>query len=134
MGTPGKVEGNLHQGFIEWGDKVTEAGNTFAIAKGLGERLAEGNTNIFIGVVIINFDIAFRFDIEIDQTVGGNLIEHVIEKRNPRIGVTLSGSVQVDADMNVRFACGATHRRGTSGGQGVEGKVEGCGVAGLHGF
>lgn len=48
----------------------------------LGQRLPDRDPDILDGVVRIDMQITLRFDLEIDQAMTCDLIQHVIEKRD----------------------------------------------------
>jgi hypothetical protein len=47
--------------------------------------------------------IARRFDVQVDQPVPGNLVEHVIQERHTGIQLLLAGAVNINGDANLRF-------------------------------
>ena len=51
----------------------------------------------------IDFEIALCLDVQIHTSVPGQLRQHVIEERNARLDLVLAGSVQIQADLNIRF-------------------------------
>ncbi len=44
---------------------MAKADNAFAVAKGLVEGHTEGDANVFVGVVVVNFEVTFGLDIEV---------------------------------------------------------------------
>ena len=73
------------------------------IANRLAERLPEGNANVFHRVVCIDVQVSLGGDIEIHLTVSGDLIQHMLEKRQPRIEGALAGAVEAKLDRNLRL-------------------------------
>src|SRR5262245_48969961 len=51
----------------------------------------------------INLQIAFRLDLQVEMSVPCNLRQHVIEKRNTRGDPVIAGTVEIKADVDVRF-------------------------------
>jgi hypothetical protein len=84
---------------------VTVAANTLLVAHGLGKSLAERDAHIFHRVVAIDVQIALGIDIEIDQAVAGDLVQHVVKKTDAGGQFGRTTAVQVDADGDLRF-CG----------------------------
>ena len=103
---------------------MTKTDNTFTVAKGLVEGHTEGNANVLISVVVINFEIALSLDVEVKEPVGGDLMEHVIKKGDASVGVTLASAIDVDGDGNVGFFGGA----GDGGSASRKFEVSGWGV------
>ena len=82
---------------------MTVTKDAFFVAHRLGERLPQRDADVFDGVMIINMQIARGVDIQIDQAVTGNLIEHVIQERDPCRQFLLACAVQIDGDANLRL-------------------------------
>jgi hypothetical protein len=51
----------------------------------------------------VDMQIAFGFDIEIDQAMAGNLIQHVVEERHPGVQLLLTGAVDINHDADLRL-------------------------------
>jgi hypothetical protein len=76
---------------------MTIAADAFFVADRLRKCLPQRNTDIFDGMVRIDVQIADRFYLKIDQSVTGNLIEHVIQKRHAGIELLLTGAIRLIA-------------------------------------
>jgi hypothetical protein len=77
------------------------AADAFLVANSPGQRLADRDADILHRVVSVDVQITLGLDLEVDQTVPGHLIEHVLEKRHTGIEPALAGTVEVDADFNL---------------------------------
>jgi hypothetical protein len=55
-----------------------------AIPQGLGQGLAHGDAHIFVGVVVVDVGVADGADLQIQQPVAGQLVEHVVEEGHTR--------------------------------------------------
>jgi hypothetical protein len=60
-------------------------------------------------VVAVDVQVAFGLDVEVDQPVAGDLIEHVIEEADAGGQLGRAGAVQVDANADLRFRGVALH-------------------------
>ena len=56
-------------------------GDAFFVSDGFGNGLTQCNANIFHRVVRINLNITISLDLQINQTMSGDLIKHVLKKR-----------------------------------------------------
>ncbi len=56
-----------------------------------------------------------RFDVEIDQTVARDLVEHVVEERHAGGQLLLARAVEIDLHTDLRFAGIANDFRHTHG-------------------
>jgi hypothetical protein len=54
-------------------------------------------------VVRVDMQIAFGFDLKVDQPMAGYLIEHVIEEGNAGGELSLSGAVKIQTNRNPGF-------------------------------
>ena len=80
-----KVHNNPTQRLIKRDIAVAIARNAALIADGLFKGHSKGDSNIFNRVMVINVDIPLRLDLQINQPMAGNLIQHVVKKRNARL-------------------------------------------------
>ncbi len=101
------------------------AADAFFVANGLGKGLAQGDADVFDGVVAVNVQVAGAFHVQINQAVAGDLVKHVIEKANARIESRLAGAVQIHAHVYAGFGGVALHFGG-AGGDGLGGDSRHC--------
>ena len=79
-------------------------GNADFIAKRLFQGLTQYDTDVFNRVVIINVQIAFAGNIQVNQTMTRYLGKHVFKERNAGIQAVFTGTVKIEADGNLGFA------------------------------
>lgn len=108
---PRKVDHNPRQGFIQGHVGVTVALDTLLVAHRLGERLPKGDADVFDGVVSVYVQITVCDDNEVHHAVAGDLIEHVLEKRQARIQVSLTAAIKVERHADLSFQRVALHVR-----------------------
>ena len=53
--------------------------------------------------MIVNVDITLGLDIEINQPMAGDLIQHVIEERDARLERRAAAAIEVDGHPNLGF-------------------------------
>jgi hypothetical protein len=82
---------------------VAIAAQPALVAHGLGYRLAQGDADIFDGVVAIDVQIALGLDVEVDQAMAGNLVEHVVEETDAGRELGGAGAVDVQAHPDLGF-------------------------------
>jgi hypothetical protein len=66
-------------------------------------------------VVVVDMQVALADDIQVDQPVTGDLVQHVLKKRNTDIKSGLSGAIEVDRGFDLGFQSVALDRRLTFG-------------------
>jgi hypothetical protein len=121
--TPGEIQHHLHQSFIQRCPKMAEAMNATPILQSLRQGLSQRDAHIFVGVVIVDVQIPYGLDLQVDQPVGAELGQHVIQKGDPSIDLMAPAAIQVQMNLDIRFSS-ATVNRGRSGleqARGVEG-------------
>ncbi len=60
-------------------------------------RLAQGDAHVFHGVVAVDVQVALAVDVQVDQAVAGDLVEHVVEEADAGGQLGVAGAVQVEA-------------------------------------
>ncbi len=101
--TSGQIDHHPRQGFIKRHIAVPVAGQPLLVAPGRSQRLTERDTDIFDGMVRINVQITFRLNIQINQAMSGNLIQHVVEKGNAGGEIALTGTIKIETHGNLRL-------------------------------
>jgi hypothetical protein len=51
----------------------------------------------------VDVQIATRIDLQVDQAVTGNLVEHVVKESNPGCQLGLAGAFQIEFDTDLSF-------------------------------
>lgn len=80
------------------------------VAKRPVERLAQRDADILYRVMGIDMQVAICANIQIDQAMSGDLIEHVFEERYACVKRALSVAVKVDGDFDAGLQCRALYR------------------------
>ena len=96
--SPGQVDDHPRQGLVQRHVGVAVAADARLVAGGARESLPEGDADVLDGVVRVDVQVALRLDLEVDQAVARDLVEHVIEERHPGLEPALAGAVEVDPD------------------------------------
>jgi hypothetical protein len=73
------------------------AADALLVAHRLGHRLAQRDAHVFDRVVAVDVQVAFGLDVQVDQAVAGDLVQHVVEKGDAGGQLGLAGAVKVDA-------------------------------------
>ena len=79
------------------------AADALFVANGLGKGLAQGDADVFHRVVGVDVQIAHGADVEVDQAMAADLVQHVLQKRHTGGKVAAPFAVQVDRDGNLGF-------------------------------
>src|SRR5579883_533366 len=75
-----QVNGSNAKRFVHRHQKVAGSIDTFFIAQCAVESLAEGDANVFDRVVLVDIEVAFARQRQIEAAVAREQLEHVIEK------------------------------------------------------
>jgi hypothetical protein len=105
--TAAAIQRHLHQRFIQRCHEMTEAVDAAPIAQGLGEGLAHGDAHILIGVVVVDMGVAAGLDLQVDQPMAADLVEHVVEKRHAGVHRAAAAAVESQRHAHIGFAGGA---------------------------
>ena len=100
-GAPGQIDHHTRERLIKRHVGMPVTAQPGFIAKRFGQRLPERNADIFDRMVRIDMQIALRLDLQINHSVLGHLIEHVIEEWHPRGELSLPGAVKIDANRDL---------------------------------
>jgi len=109
-----EVERHIDECLIKRERTACETTNPRLVAEGLTKCFTQRDRNILDGVVRVDVEITLCLDVQAESAVLSQLIEHVIEERNPGGHVRGSRAVEVDEHIDRRFLGGA----GASGGSG----------------
>ncbi len=101
-GPPTEINGNLRQRIVHGQTKAVTA-DAALVAEGLNKSFAEGDSGVFDGMVLVDVQIAFHLNTQIQQAVFGYLIQHVIKKAQPGLYVRLACAFQVQLHPDVCF-------------------------------
>jgi len=72
---------------------MRETDDAAAVAAGFAKCLSQNPTDIFHGMVTVNFQIAFRVDLQIKMPVPRQLSQHVIKERNAGSDLIFPGAI-----------------------------------------
>ena len=77
--------------------------HAFFVTHRLGKGLAQGDAHIFHQMVAVDMQIAHGLNVQIHQTVAGNLVQHVVEEADARrqLGFTRAVEVELDSDAGL---------------------------------
>ena len=54
------------------------------------KRLAQGDAHVFHRVVAVDVQVACAVDVQVDQAVAGDLVEHVVKEADARVQLGLA--------------------------------------------
>ena len=92
-GATGQVDYHARQRFIQRHVGVAVTADAFFISHRLVHGLAEGNAHVFHRVVAINVQVAHGLNVEVDQAMPRDLIEHVVKKADTGMQLGLARAV-----------------------------------------
>ena len=78
----------------------------FLVADCLGECPAKRDADVLRGMVAVDMQVAVGCNVQIDQPVACNLIQHVIEERQASgMEFRLAAAIEIQADGDLGFQC-----------------------------
>lgn len=115
IGPPRNIERATRQRLVHWRISRTIARNPALIVQCLQHRLANRDSGVFGGVMLVDMQVADRFHLQIDQRVPRQLFEHMVEKTDAGRHLIYAGTVKIDFDINRRFVGLAADSPGAHG-------------------
>src|SRR3954462_4037318 len=96
-----KIDSGNPQGLIHRHEEVSRAIDTFFISQCLVEGFAKRDADILNRVMLIHIEVTAACEFQIECTVTGKQIEHVIEKPNPGGHLVFPLTINVQSQSNV---------------------------------
>ena len=108
-----KIDGCDGEGLIHGHEEVAGAQDAALVPEGAVEGLAERDANVFDGVVLIDIQIAFAGEVEVERAMASEELQHVIEEADAGCDVVtalaFNGEIDGDAGLGrVALERGAT--------------------------
>src|SRR5260370_37878193 len=101
-----EINGCDSKSFIHGHDKVAGAHDAALIAERRAKCLAQRNTDIFDRMVLVDIEIALGLNLEVENTVTREQLQHVVEKADARLyfvpTATFDGQSQPDIGFRGR--------------------------------
>lgn len=99
----GKVEDDAGEGFIHGAEEGAVAGDAALVSQGFGNRLPEAYPDVFDGVVVVDFKVAFGRELQVEAAVRSKERQHMVEETNARCAFEGSFSTEAYGQTYVRF-------------------------------
>lgn len=103
--SPAEINRGGHQRFVHWQGKVAVTKDAAFITNGFCKCLPQANANILDGVMLVDVEIAFGLNLEVEQTVLGKQLQHVVKEPDSRLNRGTTLSVQIQIQLDLRFTC-----------------------------
>jgi hypothetical protein len=102
--------------FVHRHQEVSSAQDAALVADSFGNGFAKGDAGVFDSVVLIDVQIALRFDMQIERAVTRDEVEHVIEKANAGGDFGGAAPVEIQTQTDARLVgfaidCGGASAR-----------------------
>src|SRR5690606_8381660 len=105
-----QVERGAGQGLVHrQGEAV--ARDAALVAQRLPQRLAQGDAGVLDGVVLVDVQVALGAHLQRDAAMLADLVEHVVEERQPGRNLGVGDAVQVQLDPDPGLLRVALHHR-----------------------
>jgi hypothetical protein len=98
-----KIDGNQSQRFIHWDNGMSHPGNPSPVIQRFSQRPAQHNADIFNRMVFVNVQITPGADVQVKARVSSQGVQHVIQKADTGLDISLTGTVQVETDIYIGF-------------------------------
>jgi hypothetical protein len=98
-----EVHGGRHERFFHRQRDAAVTDDPLLVSQRLGQRLAETDAGVLDRVVMIDVNVADRFDGQIEQRMLGQQSQHVIEEADTGVDVRLAAAVEIERQINGRL-------------------------------
>ena len=99
--------GNIHrdprQSLVHRQEHIREPCNSRHVTQGLADRLTQSYAGILDSMMLVDMEIARRVDLDIDQRMARELLQHMVEKADAGCDIGKAGAVESDADHDIGF-------------------------------
>ena len=112
---PRNIERAAGQRLVHWRIGRAITCNPALIAQCLQHRLANRYAGVFGGVMLVDMQIADRFDPQVDKRMARKLFQHMVEKTDAGGNFINAAAVEVDLNSNRSFVCLAADYPGSHG-------------------
>ena len=102
-GTSAEIEGDDGQSLIHRQHEVAGAIDAAAVAERFREKLAEYDAGVFDGVMLVDVEIAFGGEVQIECAVLGEQLEHVVEKPDSGRNVVCAAAFDFEGFLGCGF-------------------------------
>ena len=100
---PGEIYHHPRKRLIKRHVGVAIAAQPFLVAQCFGDSLPERDPHIFNCVMRIDMQITLRLNLQVDQPMAGDLVQHVVQKRHAGRQPGDTSTVQIDSDRDLRL-------------------------------
>ena len=101
--TLAEIESDDGERFIHGHDEVSGAVDALAIAERFREKLAEHDADVLDGVMLIDIQIALRFQSEVKAAVFCEELQHMIEESNASGDFVAAAALDFQRTLDLRF-------------------------------
>ena len=108
-GATRQINDYARQGLVQRDIGMAVTRQPLLVAERLRQCLAERDTDILDRVVCINVQVTARIDLQVDQAMTGDLIQHVVKETDACRQLRLAGTLQVELDADLGFQRGAVN-------------------------
>ena len=98
-----KIDDDPGQRLIQRHVGVAVAPQTLFVTHGLGDGLAQGNSDVLDRMMSVDMQIAPGVHFQVDHAMARNLVQHVVEERHPGGQAGLACSIQINGDADLGF-------------------------------
>jgi hypothetical protein len=86
---------------------MAKALDATAIAEGLGQGLADGDAHVLVAVVVIDVGVAAGTDLQVEEPVAGELVQHVIQEGHAGGHLAAATAIEVEGHPHIGFTSDA---------------------------
>ena len=102
---PAEIHGDVRQCFVEWHARVAETTDGPPFAERFVERLAERDAHVFGSVVLVDVQVAFGADGQVEPRVAREAIKHVVQEADTCSNVGVPPAIHIQRYLDATLTC-----------------------------
>src|SRR5438093_309368 len=117
VGPAADVHDDPGEGIVQRHRRLAVTADAAPLAQRLGQRLAQHDPHVLHGVVLVHVEVAPRGDLEVEERVARQRLEHVVEEADARLDLRPAGAIETHPHPHfgllglARHLPGAAHPR-----------------------
>src|SRR5690606_14994048 len=104
IGSSGYVDRRARQRIVHRQQRARVPPDPGLVGEGLAKRLADGDPRVLSRMMHVDMEVTLRPDIQVDQRMARQLLEHVVEKADPGLHLVSAGAVEIYGNRYFGFA------------------------------
>src|SRR6202789_4661495 len=99
-----KIDGRQAQRLIHGHQEISRPQNAAPVAQGAVKDFAEGNAQVFHGVVLVYIQVSAGDNFKVEAAVSGKQFQHVVETTDSGCDLVFTPALDVEINVDIGFS------------------------------